>query len=115
MHPAECLLHEALTLARQELGALHSGQDEDIEEMAARRASLINQALEQHAGINKAKFKALLDELQKIQTELTDRAENEYSTIHSQLVTRKKQSGYFNNAYTQRTYSDKSFYMNKIS
>lgn len=92
------LLDEALALARSEKSALMSGEYEDAMGLAEKRAQLTGMACNLMAHAEQEPFRAKLQELLDIQSQLTALASKAHDSIRQQLnrskIEQKRMRGY---------------------
>lgn len=111
----ENLFEQVLVLIQQETSLLDKDDIDALEELTARREKIMAEIWESRAECGDLNLLKHWEQLQQAQEELFTKAQAQHNDIRQQLLTRKKQSGYFANAQKQAAFSDKAFYMNKIS
>jgi HPt (histidine-containing phosphotransfer) domain-containing protein len=115
MHPCAALLDEAIALAQQERQALAEEDVDKLEELAHRRADLLNDAWGMREGYAQ---NVLLEHLQKmrlIHEQLQNHAETLRDKLAEQISVERKQAKYLDGFHNADAQSQKAYYFDKRS
>lgn len=115
MHPCAMLLGEVLSLSQLEEEALLSEDLEQAEDLAQKRAELIDQAWEKREGYDNESLLNSLLVIQAMQSRLMEIAGDIRKKLGSQMQTTKKQEKYFGGYRHRRDLSEKALHFNKVS
>ena len=115
MHACAALLEDALALMREEEQALALEDVDRMEELANRRATLLNQAWTQRQGYDEETLRQQLVAVRDANETLHAKAEVLHARYREQQQNGRKQAKYFSTERHIYSQMQKSQFFNKIS
>ena len=115
MHPSAALLDEAIALAHQEELALTEENVDKAEELANRRADLLNDAWSMREGYAQSLLLEHLQKMHAIHGRLRNHAEILRDKLAGQISVERKQAKYLDGYHNADSQPQKAYYFDKHS
>ncbi len=115
MHPCAMLLDEALVLAKLEEKALCDEDVDQADDLAGKRASLIEKAWQERDGYEEGTLRNHLLVVQAMQERLEEMASALHKKLRGMLNSNRSRSKYFSGSRHNLAQSQRSYYFNTVS